>query len=79
MAFDKVFSGPPSDVAAPGSHQSPSLGIDVSGNTLYVSSGNGWQSVIPGFITGFTMQDTANGHTYLIQMTNGELVQTQIS
>ena len=30
MAFDSVFQGPPSDVAAPGTAQSPSLGIDVT-------------------------------------------------
>ena len=47
MAFDKVFSGDPrlQDVAAPGSHQNPSFGIDIVNNELYTSSGDGWEPV----------------------------------
>ena len=44
MAFDKIFQGTPSGkVAAPGSPQSPSLGVDTDGTVLYISAGDGWQ------------------------------------
>ena len=45
MAFDSVFQGPPEDVAAPGTAQSPSLGVDVSNRELYISSGQGWEPI----------------------------------
>jgi hypothetical protein len=45
MAFDSVFQGPPEDVAAPGTAQSPSLGVDVVNKELYVSAGEGWQEL----------------------------------
>ena len=45
MAFDSVFQGPPSAVNAPGTRQSPSLGVDVVDNTLYVSAGQGWEEI----------------------------------
>lgn len=50
MAFDKVFQGDPTvqDVAAPGSHQSPSFGVDVVNKELYISAGNGWEVVSVG-------------------------------
>ena len=49
MAFDSVFQGPPADVAAPGTAQSPSLGIDVTNKELYMSAGNGWEEIsVPG-------------------------------
>ena len=48
MAFDSVFQGPPSDVAAPGTAQSPSLGVDVTNKELYISSGNGWEEISSG-------------------------------
>jgi hypothetical protein len=48
MAFDRVFQGPPSDTAAPGTAQSPSLGVDVVNKELYVSSGQGWEELSPG-------------------------------
>ena len=44
MAFDNVFAGPPT-TGAPGTIKSPSLGVDVTNNNLYVSSGRGWQEV----------------------------------
>jgi hypothetical protein len=48
MAFDSVFHGPPSDVAAPGTKQSPSLGVDVTNKELYISSGSGWEELLSG-------------------------------
>ena len=45
MAFDNVFQGPPEGVNAPGTAQSPSLGVDVTNKELYVSSGNGWEQL----------------------------------
>jgi len=45
MAFDNVFQGPPEDTTAPGTPQSPSLGVDVVNNDLYISSGNGWEEL----------------------------------
>ena len=45
MAFDSVFQGPPSDVAAPGTAQSPSLGVDVTNSALYISAGSGWEEL----------------------------------
>lgn len=45
MAFDSVFQGPPQDVAAPGTSQSPSLGVDVVNKELYISSGQGWEEL----------------------------------
>jgi hypothetical protein len=44
MAFDNVFAGPPT-TGAPGTIKSPSLGVDVTNNNLYISSGQGWQEV----------------------------------
>ena len=53
MAFDSIFQGPPRDVAAPGTAQSPSLGVDVVNKQLYLSFGEGWQEVeTSGEITG---------------------------
>lgn len=46
MAFDSVFSGPPSGVAAPGTAQSPAFGIDVTNSELYFSAGSGWEPII---------------------------------
>lgn len=48
MAFDSVFQGPPVDVAAPGTRQSPSLGVDVTNKELYLSFGQGWQEISGG-------------------------------
>jgi len=48
MAFDSVFHGAPVDVAAPGTKQSPSLGVDVTNKELYISSGNGWEELSSG-------------------------------
>ena len=45
MAFDFVFQGAPSAANAPGTSQSPALGVDVVDNTLYVSAGNGWEEL----------------------------------
>ncbi len=45
MAFDSIFQGPPSAVNAPGTAQSPTLGVDVVNKELYISSGNGWQEL----------------------------------
>jgi len=48
MAFDKIFQGTPgasAPVDAPGTLQSPALGIDVVNNELYVSAGKGWQEL----------------------------------
>jgi len=45
MAFDSVFNGVPENVASPGTVQAPSLGVDVSVPSLYVSAGKGWQEV----------------------------------
>lgn len=55
MPFDKVFSDDPRtiDTVAPGSHQAPSLGIDIAANVLYTSSGDGWEPVqTPAIATG---------------------------
>lgn len=43
MSFNSVFQGPPAGANAPGTHQSPTLGVDVINRTLYVSLGSGWQ------------------------------------
>jgi len=48
MAFDNIFQGPPEDTVAPGTPQSPSLGVDVVNNELYISSGNGWEELSTG-------------------------------
>lgn len=48
MAFDSVFQGPPSDIAAPGTAQSPSLGVDVTNKELYISAGAGWEELSSG-------------------------------
>jgi hypothetical protein len=45
MAFDSIFQGPPVDVAAPGTAQSPTLGVDVTNKALYISAGSGWQEL----------------------------------
>jgi hypothetical protein len=63
MAFDNVFAGPPT-TGAPGTIKSPSLGVDVTNNNLYVSSGSGWQEVGSGSggdITALTGDVTATG------------------
>lgn len=76
MAFDSVFQGPPSDTAAPGTRQSPSLGVDVTNRELYISSGQGWQELsaaggsTPGGVNGNlqfnnsgTLSGTSGGQT----------------
>jgi hypothetical protein len=52
MAFDNIFSGPPSgNVAAGGSAQAPSFGVDTTNLLLYVAAGNGWEQVqVPGYV-----------------------------
>lgn len=42
-AIDNIFKGPPNGIAAPAS--TVSLGLDVTNNVLYASSGNGWQEI----------------------------------
>lgn len=54
MSFNSVFQGPPSAVNAPGTHQSPTLGVDVKNKTLYVSFGEGWQQLGGSGTGGFT-------------------------
>jgi len=69
MAFDRVFQGPPSDTAAPGTAQSPSFGIDVVNSNLYFSAGEGWQEIVAAQdITGDLDVDgtlAVNGHSAL--------------
>lgn len=61
MAFDSVFQGQPLGVA-PGTSISPTLGVDVSNNTLWISAGFGWQLIGSGAIAlnGISEQPTGN-------------------
>ena len=45
MAFDSIFQGPPEAETAPGTAQSPSLGVDVVNKELYISAGEGWEEL----------------------------------
>ena len=67
MAFDKIFQGTPgasAPVDAPGTLQSPALGIDVVNNELYVSAGNGWQELGAGGGGGGNLSGTLTAGKY---------------
>lgn len=42
MAFDKIFQGPPSGVAAGNSNQYAAFGVDTVNGGLYIANGQGW-------------------------------------
>jgi hypothetical protein len=42
MAFDRIFQGQPSTIAAGNTPLYAALGVDTVDSTLYISAGNGW-------------------------------------
>lgn len=73
MAFDKIFQGPPSGVAAGNSAQYAAFGLDSIANALYVSTGNGWVPVSSAAGAGSVLSATAatqsNVLTYAVPYT----------
>ncbi len=54
MAFDSIFQGAPSAVAAGNTPQYAALGVDTVNNVLYISAGAGWVPVGGGSVSAAT-------------------------
>jgi hypothetical protein len=69
MAFDKIFQGPPSGVAAGNSAEYAAFGVDSIASALYVSAGNGWVPSASGAGQAQVLNQTAASQASLLVYT----------